>query len=262
MFGLLGFVGYKTRRLFEVVADISAFSLRTLRGTLDFHKQGFWTSFEVVVKQVYFTGLEAIPFLTLVSLILGSVVIIQSLPQLIGVGAQRFIGTTLVIAIIRELGPLITAVIVISRSGTAMAAELATNKVTGEIEALEAMGVDMFRFSVLPRIIGCIISTFCLIIYFDVIALVGGFLVASFKLTMPLTIYLGHIFDALTLTDVYISFSKGALFGMIVALFSCYNGLLAQRASWEVPAVARDGVMQAMFFVFVSSAIISVAFYL
>ncbi len=71
MFGLLGFVGYKTRRLFEVVADISAFSLRTLRGTLDFHKQGFWTSFEVVVKQVYFTGLEAIPFLTLVSLILG-----------------------------------------------------------------------------------------------------------------------------------------------------------------------------------------------
>ena len=257
MFGLLGFVGYKTRRLFEVVADISAFSLRTLRGTLDFHKQGFWTSFEVVVKQVYFTGLEAIPFLTLVSLILGSVVIIQSLPQLIGVGAQRFIGTILVIAIIRELGPLITAVIVISRSGTAMAAELATNKVTGEIEALEAMGVDMFRFSVLPRIIGCIISTFCLIIYFDVIALV-----ASFKLTMPLTIYLGHIFDALTLTDVYISFSKGALFGMIVALFSCYNGLLAQRASWEVPAVTRDGVMQAMFFVFVSSAIISVAFYL
>jgi len=92
-FGLLGFVGYKTRRLFEVVADISAFSLRTLRGTLDFHQQGFWTSFEVVVKQVYFTGLEAIPFLTLVSLILGSVVIIQSLPQLIGVGAQRFIGT-------------------------------------------------------------------------------------------------------------------------------------------------------------------------
>jgi len=115
---------------------------------------------------------------------------------------------------------------------------------------------------VLPRIIGCIISTFCLIIYFDVVALVGGFLVASFKLTMPLTIYLGHIFDALTLTDVYIIFSKGALCGMIVALFSCYNGLLAQRASWEVPAVARDGVMQAMFFVFVSSAIISVAFYL
>ena len=226
-----------------------------------FGRQGFFAAFRVVLQQVYFTGLEALPFLALLSLLLGSTVIIQSLPQLQGVGANELIGKILVISIVRELGPIVTAMVVITRSGTAMAAEMATNKITNQVEALEAMGIDVFHYLIAPRALGSMIALFCMVIYFDVIALVGGFLVASMRLTMPLSLYIDYILESLSPLDLYISLSKSILFGLVITLFSCYHGLRARRAPFEVPMVARTGVIQAMFFVFVSSAVLSALFY-
>ena len=226
-----------------------------------FRRQGFRTAFRIATQQIYFTGVEAMPFLGLLSLLLGFVVIAQSLPQLQGVGAHALIGQILVISIVRELGPIITAMVVITRSGSAMATEMATNRISGQVETLEAMGVDIYHFLVVPRVLGCMISMFCMIVFFDVIALVGGFLVASKELTMPFSLYLQYIFDSLAPLDLYISLSKGLLFGGVAALFTCYHGLRARRAIFEVPMVARSGVIQAMFFVFVSSAVISALFY-
>jgi phospholipid/cholesterol/gamma-HCH transport system permease protein len=226
-----------------------------------FSRQGFRASARETMQQVYFTGLEAFPFLSLLSLLLGSTVIVQSLPQLQGVGAGGLIGKILVISIVRELGPIVTAMVVITRSGTAMAAEMATNRITGQVEALEAMGVDVFHYLIAPRVLGSMVSLFCMIVYFDVVALIGGFLVASIRLTMPFTLYLEHITESLQPLDLFISLSKGILFGLVISLFSCYHGLRARRAPFEVPMMARSGVIQAMFFVFVSSAVISAGFY-
>ena len=226
-----------------------------------FSRQGLWAAFRVTLQQVYFTGLEGLPFLSLLSLLLGFTVIVQSLPQLQGVGAHELIGKILVISIVRELGPIVTAMVVITRSGTAMASEMATNRITGQVEALEAMGVDVFHYLIAPRVMGSIVAMFCMVIYFDVIALVGGFLVASIQLTMPWSLYSQYILESLRPLDLYISLSKSILFGFVIALFSCYHGLRANRASYEIPMVARSGVIQAMFFVFVSSAVISAAFY-
>jgi phospholipid/cholesterol/gamma-HCH transport system permease protein len=226
-----------------------------------FGRYGFRAVFRVTTQQVYFTGLEALPFLGLLALLLGFIVIAQSLPQLQGMGANALIGKILVLSIVRELGPMVAAMVVITRSGTAMAAQMATNRITGEVEALEAMGVDIFHYLVVPRVLGCMVSLFCMIVYFDVIALVGGFLVASTRLTMPFSLYLDYIFDSLAPLDLYISLCKGLLFGAVIGLFSCYHGLRARRAAYEVPMVARSGVIQAMFFVFVVSAVISALFY-
>ena len=226
-----------------------------------FRRQGFRTAFRIATQQIYFTGVEAMPFLGLLSLLLGFVVIAQSLPQLQGVGAHALIGQILVISIVRELGPIITAMVVITRSGSAKATEMATNRISGQVETLEEMGVYIYHFLVVPRVLGCMISMFCMIVFFDVIALVGGFLVASTELTMPFSLYLQYIFDSLAPLDLYISLSKGLLFGGVAALFTCYHGLRARRAIFEVPMVARSGVIQAMFFVFVSSAVISALFY-
>jgi len=242
-------------RLFE-------FSIAVVQAFFQFfRRRGFIASFRVTTQQVFFTGLEAMPGLGLLSLLLGFVVIAQSLPQLQGMGVHALIGRILVISIVRELGPIITAMVVITRSGSAIATELATNRVTGQIEALESLGIDIFHFLVVPRVLGCMISMFCMIIFFDVIALIGGFLVASTELTMPFGLYLQYIFDSLSPLDLYISICKGLLFGGVVALFSSYHGLRARRAVYEIPMVARSGVIQAMFFVFVSSAIISALFY-
>jgi phospholipid/cholesterol/gamma-HCH transport system permease protein len=226
-----------------------------------FWRQGFFAAFRVVMQQVYFTGLEALPFLALLSLLLGSTVIVQALPQLQDVGATGLVGKILVIVIVRELGPIVTAMVVITRSGTAMAAEMATNRITGQVEALEAMGIDIFHYLIAPRILGTMLAVFCMIVVFDVVALIGGFLVASIRLTMPFSMYLQTIVATLEPLDLYISLSKGLLFGLVISLFCCYHGLRAKRAPFEVPMVSRSGVIQAMFFVFVSSAVISALFY-
>ena len=238
------------------------FSLGSLAALSRFlGQQGFRAAARVTMQQVYFTGVEALPFLVLLSLLLGSTVIVQALPQLQEVGAAGLIGKILVIVIVRELGPIVTAMVVITRSGTAMAAEMATNRITGQVEALEAMGIDVFHYLIAPRVLGSMIAVFCMVVVFDVIALVGGFLVASIRLTMPFSMYLQTIVDTLEPLDLYISLSKGILFGLVISLFSCYHGLRARRAPFEVPMVARTGVIQAMFFVFVSSAVISALFY-
>jgi phospholipid/cholesterol/gamma-HCH transport system permease protein len=142
-----------------------------------------------------------------------------------------------------------------------MAAEMATNRITGQVEALEAMGIDIFHYLIAPRILGTTLAVFCMIVVFDVVALIGGFLVASIRLTMPFSMYLQTIVATLEPLDLYISLSKGLLFGLVISLFCCYHGLRAKRASFEVPMVSRSGVIQAMFFVFVSSAVISALFY-
>jgi phospholipid/cholesterol/gamma-HCH transport system permease protein len=142
-----------------------------------------------------------------------------------------------------------------------MAAEMATNRITGQVEALESMGVDVFHYLIAPRVVGSMVAMFCMIVYFDVVALVGGFLVASLQLTMPISVYMEQIASSLQPLDLYLSLSKGILFGLVVSLFTCYHGLRARRGSFEVPMVARSGVIQAMFFVFVSSAVLSAGFY-
>ena len=139
-------VGWLTNswRLMEFSFELGAASVSF------FGRQGFRAVLRVVLEQVYFTGLQALPFLGLLSLLLGFTVIIQSLPQLQGVGANALIGKILVISIVRELGPIITAMVVITRSGSAMAAEMATQRVTGQVEALEAMGVNISLYLVVP----------------------------------------------------------------------------------------------------------------
>ena len=238
-------------RLFE-------FSIAVVMALVQFfRRQGFRSAFSVTTQQVYFTGVEAMPFLGMLSLLLGFVVIAQSLPQLQGVGAHALIGQILVISIVRELGPIITAMVVITRSGSAMATEMATNRISGQVESLEAMGIDIFHFLVVPRVLGCMISMFCMILFFDIIALVGGFLVASTRLTMPFTLYLQYIFTSLAPLDLYLSLSKGLLFGGIIAFVGCYKGLTCGGGAEGVGKATNEAVVQASIIILVSNLFIT-----
>ncbi len=262
LLSLLQSLGQFTESFFVDAWRLLRFSLVSLAALSRFvGGHGFRAAARVTMQQVYFTGLEALPFLALLSLLLGSTVIVQALPQLQDVGATGLVGKILVIVIVRELGPIVTAMVVITRSGTAMSAEMATNRITGQVEAFEAMGIDVFHYLIAPRVLGSMIAVFCMVVVFDVVSLIGGFLVASIRLTMPLSMYLQTILETLEPLDLYISLSKGILFGLVISLFSCYHGLRAKRAPYEVPMVARSGVIQSMFFVFVSSAVISALFY-
>ena len=227
-----------------------------------FLSQGMGASLRVVLRQVLFTGVQALPFVMGIALLVGAILVVQSLSQLARFGAQALVGKIFVVAVVRELGPLLTAIVVIGRSGTAIAAELATNKVAGEIDALEIMGIDPFHYVVFPRVVATIVALFALVVFFDVGAVLGVFAMAALKITLPFGVFLQYVLGALSATDLYVSAGKSVLFGGAIAVLCSYHGLAVRSSSTEVPQAVTRAVVRAIGLVFIMSSVISLVFYL
>jgi phospholipid/cholesterol/gamma-HCH transport system permease protein len=177
---------------------------------------------------------------------LGLVVIGQTVSLLSRVGAHQFLGTVMVIVVVRELGPLITALIVLARTGTAHVIELGTARAMGEIEALEVLGVDPIHYLVVPRIIGLAFGVFSLTIYLILIALLSGYLWA-FLQDVPIlpSDYFRQLAGALRGLDFVLLALKTILFGAVIAVVTCYHGLaqplrIEEVSSATVRAVAHS----------------------
>lgn len=211
-------------------------------------------SLRVAMTQVRFTALNAVGLVTLLSGILSFLVISQATRELGRIGATDYIGMLIVIAIVRELGPMLTALVVVGRSGTAIAAELATNQVMGEVRALESMGIDPKQYLVLPRFVGSLISVFALLVLFDVVAIMAGFAAARFN-GLPGPRYFQIVLQSLTNRDVWLTVLKALAFGAIVGVVPSYFGLAVRRASTEIPIAASRAVVAAIVGVFLCSAL-------
>ncbi|MFQ5551647.1 MAG: ABC transporter permease, partial [Gemmatimonadales bacterium] len=166
----------------------------------------------------------------------------------------EFIGSLMVIAIVRELGPLLTALTVAGRSGTAIASELATNRAMGEIKALEAMGIDPRQYIVVPRFGGAIVSIFSLIIVFDVVAIAAGMLAAMTN-GMDMQRYFEIVLSSLNIEDTWLTVAKGLAFGSIIGLLPAYHGLAAKGAPTDVPIAASRAVVGSIIGIFVLSVV-------
>lgn len=204
--------------------------------------------------QVWFTAVQAIPLLAVLSAILSSLVISQAVQELGNLGATELIGTLMVIAIVRELGPLLTALTVAGRSGTAIASELATNRSMGEIRALEGMGIDPVHYIVLPRFAGAIVSIFGLVILFDVVAIASG-LVAAVLAGMTPDRYFEIVLRSLTFQDVWLTVAKGVVFGTVIGVLPSFHGLAAGGAPTDVPIAASKAIVGSMLGIFLLSVV-------
>src|SRR5688572_22041825 len=168
----------------------------------------------VLVMQVRFTAVDAMPIIAGLALLIGALVIAQAHAQAVRFGASEALGRLLATIIVRELGPLFAAIIVVARSGTAIASELATSRVMGEVTALEALGVDPVQYLVIPRLAGCAISVALLAIYFDAIAIIGGMGATAWLAQLSPTDYLESLRMGMSAWDVGLVILKGALFGL------------------------------------------------
>lgn len=218
--------------------------------------------FQVLQKQVLFTGVDALPIISIISLLLGAIVITQSTTQLPMIGGENFIGNVIVLVIIRELGPLVTAMVVIARSGSAIATELGIMSINKEIEALEAMGISITRFLIFPRIIGFLIAILCLSVYFDIMAILGGFIISKIQLVTPFDVYIYRISLALSPSDVGISLMKCAVFGVIIAILSSYHGLRVKYCSTEVPQATTRAIVSSIVVCFLFNSAVTIIFYI
>ncbi len=226
-------------------------------------KKGFSLVFEITLRQVYFTGVQALKVVAVISLALGTVIIVQIGTQLSFLGGGiEFIVPILVLILFRELGPLLTAIIVIGRSGTAIATELGNIVIAHELEAIEVMGINPVYFIVTPRIIGVTVAVISLTIIFITVGLLGGFWVS--KLILPITFdaFLRELEVALSAADLLAGFLKSLIFGALIALTCTYYGLTVRYSSIEVPQAATRGVVSAMLFCFATNALLTVLFYL
>ena len=224
--------------------------------------QGIRTIFGVVSAQVYFTGWQAMPLISVLAMAIGGVVILQSLAQLTFLGGWEAIGNIMVVVVVRELAPLMVALVVIARSGTAVASEIGNMRVNREIQALEAMGIHPLSYIVFPRLVGGIASVICLTFYFNAIALIGGYFVTLFVTEMPFTFYLESLSQALEHEDVWIFLSKNFFSGMIIFTICCYQGLQVKQASFEVPVVTIKAVVNSIIYVVLFNLAVTAMVYL
>jgi len=228
--------------------------MRAVRAASRLTRAGRWVMLRVLINQIRFTALQAIGLVAFLAAILAFLVISQSIRQLGRFGAVDNLGTIMVVAVIRELGPLLTALIVVSRSGTAIAAEMATNRVMGEVTALEAMGIDPYIYLVLPRMLGAIVSVATLMVVFDAVALLSGYVAATTN-GMALSRYTAIVLRTLSAKDVWLTLAKGVFFGAAVALFCSYHGLAVKAGPTEIPQAVTRGVVATIVAIFVLSAL-------
>jgi len=210
---------------------------------------------QVVYKQIYFTGIEAWGKIVAIATLIG-VVIITQIANVAGQNAV-LIGKVLVWVVVRELGPLFSAILIIARSSPAVAAELGSMKVTGEVNALRVMGIDPMDYLIMPRIVGMTVCVTVLAFYFQLVAIYGGLLLSSLFTDIPFIQQLDNIFAELGLFEIVISLVKSFIFGLLIAGSSCYHGLKVSSSITEIPQATTQAVMQSLFFVIIFDGIIT-----
>ena len=204
-----------------------------------------------------YTGVEALAFVSVIAFICGSTIIMQATTSMPRFGVSEYFGNILVIAVIRELGPFFTSIVVIGRSGAALAAHIGTMRVNKEVAALEVMGIDPVYFLALPALAGMVGAMICLNVYFDLIAIVGGLTVASFMVDIPFWIFLSKVLVALSTADIAISIFKSIIFGVIIAVVSCHYGLRVANIR-GVPQAAIKAVVGSISGTIVVNVIVTV----
>ncbi len=247
-------LGQGVARSIAWVGALARFFFHTLEAARWLPRAGRRVAFRVLLRQIWFTALQALPLIVVLSSILSFLVISQAVRELGRLGATELIGRLMVVAIVRELGPLITALAIAGRSGTAIAAELATNKVMGEVNALEGMGIDPLHYHVLPRFGAALLSVFGLIVVFDVVAILSGLLAANAN-GMTSAHYFNIVLASLTLRDVGLTVAKALVFGVIVGMIPSFHGLAVRGSPTEIPVASSQAAVGSILAIFLCSGL-------
>lgn len=245
--GYLNFVGRQIFRLLQTTQGVGAFALITLGVTLTKFNTSWRVIHPLIRAQIDRAGVRLLPGIVLLGLALGLVIVGQTVSLLQKVGAEQYAGTVMVTVLIRELGPLATALVVLARVGTAIVIELGMSRAQGEVEALEALGIDPVHYLVMPRVIGLATAIFSLTVYLILVAVGSGYLFV-FLQDVPLLPgdYFGQIARALAWEDFALLGLKTATFGAIIATVTCYQGLAQRLRLEEVSDATTRAVAQSV----------------
>ena len=213
----------------------------------------------IMLTQVMFTGVQALSLVSAIGVLIGASIIIQTNMMMPADG--ELIGRVLVAVVLRELAPLITAIVVAGRSGTAIATELGNMKVNSEVLALSSLGVDPLRYVVLPRMIGCVVSVVALMIYFSIVSLSAAFAIGIVASGASLSSFQQGVSGSVMPHDLALFFAKGLGLGTIVGWLSCHFGLQVNSSPTEVPQQASRAVVMSLLGCVVYNTALTAGFY-
>ncbi len=240
--GMTGFFGQIVKAVMGVIARPSTFRLRAL------------------VRQMELVGVSALPIVGLMCFLVGIVIAQVGAEQLRQFGAEFYTVNLTGRLALRELGVLMTAIMVAGRSGSAFAAQIGTMKLTEEVDAMRTIGVSPIEALVLPRILAGMIMMPLLGFFASGCAIMGGAVISSLTLDIPMATFLARIQEVVPIHDFYVGMLKAPLFGLIVALSGCYQGMQVENNAEEVGLRTTAAVVQAIFMVIVLDAFFAVFF--
>jgi phospholipid/cholesterol/gamma-HCH transport system permease protein len=206
-------------------------------------------------------GVDALPIVTLISFLMGLITAFQAAVQLKQFGADIYVANLVGLSIVRELGPLMTAIIAAGRSGAAFAAEIGTMKVSDEVDALTTMGFDRTRFLVTPKVLALLLMLPCLTLFSNFVGITGGLFVAVGVLDLPPQVYLRQLRWAVTIWDVYSGLIKTFAFAILIAGVGCLRGFQARTGAESVGRITTSAIVAGIFLIIITDAVFTIIFH-
>jgi phospholipid/cholesterol/gamma-HCH transport system permease protein len=257
---LFGFVGKATFRTWGEIKDIAwlvgecAFSvMRFFRGRAQFR----WSDCLVEMQEC---GAMVLPIVGLISFLVGIIMAYQGAVQLRQFGADVYVADLVGLSVVREMGPMMAAIVLAGRTGAAFAATLATMKANEEIDALETLGVTPIDFLVMPRLAALFIMMPLLTVYSNFLGILGGMVISWSILDIPTSLYWAETKSIIDLSDLSTGLIKAATFGLIIGLSGCLRGLKSDRSAAGVGQAATSAVVTGILLIIVSDAVYAVIF--
>ncbi len=214
-----------------------------------------------IIRQVYETGLQAFPIVALIAFLISVIVAYIGAQELRQFGAQPFVVDLVTTSVLRELGVLLTAIIVAGRSGSAFAAEIGVMKLNEEVDALRAIGLNPVELLVLPRVLGLVIALPCLTIIADAMGLAGGAVLSWLLVDIPFNQFLVRMQEAMAPTTFWAGLLKAPVFAFLIALVGTYRGLQVRDTSRELGRLTTVAVVESIFLVLLADAIFAVIYW-
>ena len=242
-----------TLNVLEFLGEVAQSFGRFLRGRASFSRRDLWNVFREC-------GVDALPIVTLTSMLLGLILAFVSSMQLKMFGAEIYVASLVGVSMVRVMGPVLTGIVLSGRTGASFAAVIGSMQVNEEVDALTGFGISPVDFLVLPRVLGLAIMTPLLAIYADVAGIAGGFLVGVLMLDISPAVYIDNTLSLMKMSYVWIGLLHAFVFGFVISLCGCYQGIRSGRNASAVGRATTAAVVNAIVGIIIATSIITIIF--
>ncbi len=256
MFGIIQTLGNKSINFTRQLGIFSIFIYKTISGLV---KRPFYL--KLIFKQLIIIGYYSLPVVAMTAFFSGAVLALQSYTGFSRFSAESSIATVVVLSITRELGPVLAGLMVAGRVGASIAAEIATMRVTEQIDALYTLSTDPIKYLVTPRVLAAVITLPCLVLIGNIIGVMGGYLISVYKLDFNSTNYIINTIKYLEIMDVISGLVKATIFGFIISIISCYHGYYSSNGAKGVGEATTSAVVNSSIVILISNYLITEIFF-